>query len=149
MTYVEDKILEWYDSDVAVQEELDSVSAVTASKGEAPATVDITLLSQELKSKAKAHVHKDTIQLGEFTKNGVTINIISVNVENDDLAVVLTAYDVNGVLPSAIRNKHLFRNAPTMVRLDEETVEDDPVTVSKDFIYESVVSYARNHGWNG
>ena len=87
-----------------------------------------------------------------YTLNDITIKIDSVSVKNSCLSVVLTASDKNGPLPVPnykLGDSFLFLNPPVMERTGLDAVSENPIGVAKQFIYDAVVTYARNHGWNG
>jgi hypothetical protein len=94
-----------------------------------------------------------------FTIDGVTIDLVSAHYVNGCFGLVLDVHDANGPLPTpdyAAGEMYLFRNppisrytrAPTGESDPGETVEDIPA-VLQGFVYDAVVTYARNHGWDG
>ena len=96
-----------------------------------------------------------------FTVNGVTIDLVSAHYVNGCFGLVLDARDASGPLPLpdyAAGEMYLFRNPPirrwtrapgTNGETDMgATVENLAATV-QGFVYDSVVAYARNHGWEG
>ena len=87
-----------------------------------------------------------------YTLNGVTIDLISASYVNGCFGLVLDVSDVNGPLPMpdyAAGEMYLFRNPPVMLRHDDGTATESIVAVVQGFVYDAVVAYARNHGWNG
>ncbi len=84
-----------------------------------------------------------------FTIGGVTIAITSCSASGQVLAVGMTAHDAAGPLPLPDGGIYRFINPPVMARIDEFTATEDIVPVVEHWLYESVVTYARNHGWNG
>ena len=94
-----------------------------------------------------------------FTRDGVTIDLVSASYVGGCFGLVLDVYDARGPLPMpdyAAGEMYLFRNPPirrwTRTPTDEadpgETVEDIAATV-QGFVADAVLAYARNHGWQG
>ena len=92
----------------------------------------------------------------DYTLNGVTITLTGASFDGVTLIVNCTASDANGPLPASTANAHRFVNPPLMVwiRAPGTNGESDPgeatenvITTAKQWLYDSVVTYAENHGW--
>jgi len=96
-----------------------------------------------------------------YTLNGVTIDLVSAHYVSGCFGLVLNVSDANGPLPMpdyAAGEMYLFRNPPicrwtrvpgTNGDTDQGATVEDLAAVVQGFVYDSVVNYARNHGWNG
>lgn len=97
-----------------------------------------------------------------FTRDGVTIDLVSASYVNGCFGLVLDVYDARGPLPMpdyAAGELYLFRNPPirrwtrTPVMDADGTVTDPGATIEdlalvvQGFVYDAVVMYALNHGW--
>lgn len=124
-------------------------------------------------------VGKNTVSIQKFTTwttNGVTISATGVRVDGKTIWVTCSASDIYGKLPypTGSRNadgtvcsypyEYGFLNPPirkwtrrpVFARVDGQLTVTDPgektediVGVIQNTIYEAVVGYARNHGWQG
>jgi hypothetical protein len=86
-----------------------------------------------------------------FTRNGVTIDLVSASVVNGCFGLVLNVSDARGPLPMpnyTAGEMYLFRNPPTMRRNDDGSAVEDIAAVVQGFVYDAVVAYARSHGWS-
>jgi hypothetical protein len=97
-----------------------------------------------------------------FTRDGVTVDLVSAQYVSGCFGLVLDVYDARGPLPMpdyGAGEMYLFRNPPIrrwtrdpVVDADGnvtdpgETVEDIAALV-QGFVYDAVIAYATNHGW--
>ena len=100
-------------------------------------------------------------QFTTFTRNGVTIDLVSASYRDGCFALVLDVSDASGPLPMpdyAAGEAYLFRNPPVrrFTRAPDPDVEGDPgetvediAAVLQGIVYDAVVTYARNRGWDG
>ena len=96
-----------------------------------------------------------------FTLSGVTIDLVSAHYVSGCFGLVLNVSDASGPLPMpdyAAGEMYLFRNPPIRrwTRVPGTNGDTDPGATVEDlaacvqgFVYDAVVAYARNHGWNG
>ena len=84
-----------------------------------------------------------------YTLSGVTVTLIGASSSGNVLVVYATAYDGNGPLPAADDNAYGFVNPPIMHRTSETEASESVIDTAKQWLYDAVVTYARNHGWNG
>jgi len=82
-----------------------------------------------------------------YTLDGITVTIDSAAISGAKLIIYAHASDANGPLPQA--DSYAFVNPPIMHRVDEFTANEDIVNVAKRWLLDSIVTYARNHGWTG
>ena len=94
-----------------------------------------------------------------FTRDGVTIDLVSASYVSGCFGLVLDVYDGRGPLPMpnyAAGELYLFRNPPirrwtrapgTNGETDIGATVEDLAAVVQGFVYDAVIAYALNHGW--
>ena len=96
-----------------------------------------------------------------FTRDGVTIDLVSASYVGGCFGLTLDVYDARGPLPMpdyAAGEMYLFRNPPIRRWTRAPVVDGDTVTdpgataediaaVVQGFVYDAVIAYALNHGW--
>jgi len=97
----------------------------------------------------------------EYTLNGLTVAVLSVYMQRGCLAATLTAHDGTSYLPVPDYPRgecFLFQNPPirkwtresgTNGEKDPGAADESPIEVAQGFVYDAVLAYARNHGWEG
>lgn len=122
--------------------------------GKTPAERAI-IKAEQLVARIGSHLPHD------YSLNGLDISVLTVAVERGCFALTLTAHDGTAYLPVpdyAAGERFLFMNPPIRkwTRAPGTNGEDDigaadesPIEVAQGFVYDAVVAYARNHGWEG
>jgi hypothetical protein len=149
MGFLEDKLVELYSSDIDIASKLDSSGAISGD----PPVVDVSLVSGDVISIAKAHVLASCDVPEPFVYNDILITVTSLGIDGIDLVFTVEA-DCILSNPYTFRNPSIYRIvSPSYIEQSTgeyfpSVEEEAPDEALKDAIGYCVYLYSIRNSWS-